>query len=203
MGVSSLPWVPPGSTTTASGARSTDGDTRFLKAGKPASVASSTVITWKDWKLPFGKRASAVPNASGTAENTPSMLRTRKSAESGKFVVCSADSTAGSMTHTSAKGFSAMRANPRVMKPQKYDAANVTRNEVNVIPKSSPAYLVRSPTSIFKAMRSISGFPPRLRWPNGLASVIAFAGWDLTVMFLPVRGGDFDENIHLLTHING
>src|SRR5258708_21097818 len=62
------------------------------------------------------------------------------------------------MTHTSGDGFSAMRANPRVMKPQKYEAANVTRNDVNVMPKSSPAYLVRSPMSIFKARRNIQDF---------------------------------------------
>ena len=31
----------------------------------------------------------------------------------------------------------------------------MTRNDVNVIPKMSPAYLGRSPMSIFSAMRSI------------------------------------------------
>jgi hypothetical protein len=45
-----------------------------------------------------------------------------------------------------ASRFSEMRANPRVMKPRKYDAANVTRNDMNVIPNSSPTYLARSPT---------------------------------------------------------
>ncbi len=59
------------------------------------------------------------------------------------------------MTHTSAAGFSEMRANPRVIKPQKYDAAKVTRNDMNVIPNNSPTYLARSPISIFKATRSI------------------------------------------------
>jgi hypothetical protein len=33
--------------------------------GAPASVASSTPITWKLWKRPFGKRTSTVPSASG------------------------------------------------------------------------------------------------------------------------------------------
>src|ERR1700730_12647426 len=74
------------------------------------------------------------------------------------LVVCTTEATAGSMIHTSVSPFSAMRANPRVMKPQKYDAAKVTRNDVKEMPKSSPKYLARSPMSIFKATRSIYGF---------------------------------------------
>ena len=66
------------------------------------------------------------------------------------LVVCSTESTAGSMTQTSAAGLSEMSAKPRVMKPQKNDAAKVTRNEVKAMPNSRPAYLARSPASIFR-----------------------------------------------------
>src|ERR1700730_16933094 len=71
------------------------------------------------------------------------------------------------------------------------------------MPKSNPAYLVRSPSSIFRAMRSILGFPPLLRRPGGLARVLAFAGSTLILRRLIVCVGDLDKNIHLLTDING
>jgi hypothetical protein len=71
-------------------------------------------------------------------------------------MVCSVDVTAGSITQTSASGFSVTSANPWVMKPQKYDAAKVTRNDVNAMPNSSPASLARSATSMRSAMRHIT-----------------------------------------------
>src|SRR5260370_40811219 len=82
-------------------------------------------------------------------------MRSGGRVQAGMVVVRSVDSTAGSITHTAAPGLSAISANPRVIKPQKYDPANVTRNDVKVIPKSNPTYLARSPLSIFIATFSI------------------------------------------------
>ncbi len=59
------------------------------------------------------------------------------------------------MTQTSAAGMSEMSEKPRVMKPQKNDAAKVIRNDVKAMPKSRPAYLPRSPASIFNAIESM------------------------------------------------
>ncbi|WP_343123811.1 hypothetical protein [Rhodanobacter thiooxydans] len=101
-----------------------------------------------------------MPSASGTARLTPSTLRTRSSAEAGMLMVCSTDCTAGSITHTSVAPFSEISAKPLVMKPQKYEAAKVTRKEVNAIPNNSPTNFARSAASIFSAMRNISAVRP-------------------------------------------
>ena len=78
----------------------------------------------------------------------------------------------GSMTQTSAAGLSEMSEKPRVMKPQKNDAAKVIRNDVKAMPNSRPAYLPRSPASIFSAMESMEsdacqrGGPVAGAWMN-------------------------------------
>ncbi len=158
-GVSNFPSVPPPSTIAASGDRSR---LRSMPArgGAPASSASSTPITCTGWKRPFGKRRSTLPSASAVAERTPATPRTRSSAESGRLMVCSTESTAGSITHTSACGFSDTSEKPWVMNPQKYDAAKVTRKEVKAIPNSRPKNLARSAASIASAIRIMAALAP-------------------------------------------
>src|ERR1700680_680030 len=96
-----------------------------------------------------------------------------------------------------------MSANPRVMKPQKYDPANVTRNEVKLMPKINPTYFARSPRSIFMATRSILGFPP----VDGLG--LAIPDCDITAGVGPMlwtrcrsaNRSRFDEHVHQLANI--
>ena len=97
-----------------------------------------TPMTWNVWIVRLQTAASTVPSASGAADATPSMLRMRSSADSGRLIVCSAEVTALSMTDICSAVLADQRE-PSCHEAPRYDAANVTRNDVNAMPNNRPA----------------------------------------------------------------
>ena len=122
----------------ASGLRRTLTSPFTIRAGTPIKLASSTPTTSQICREPLGSLATKRPLKSGTAQSTPSTLRTRCKAVTCIGLVSSTNCRVGSVTQRSACGVSSMSAYVRLMSPTKMLACCAINNVAKASPSRIP-----------------------------------------------------------------